>query len=167
MCVLNKLFFEANPEAQREREISLSNLFRLIRLVVLLTIVLLSGCRKQMTNLDLICEGIEKEKAFVQLSNQPALERTEEAKKAIQFHFKQKKLQLEDDSLIDCPRWSDRSLECEDDRTDSKSSSNHFYLKFEISTGRVLSTSKMYSKNENIERKSETRFVGVCTALKV
>ena len=119
-----------------------------------------------MTNLDLICEGIEKEKAFVQLSNQPALERTEEAKKAIQFHFKQKKLQLEDDSLIDCPRWSDRSLECEDDRTDSKSSSNHFYLKFEISTGRVLSTSKMYSKNENIERKSETRFVGVCTALK-
>ena len=119
-----------------------------------------------MTNLDLICEGLEKERAFVQVANESALERTDETKRNIKFHFEQKKLALEDDSFIACPKWSDKALECEEDRSDAQKGANHFYLKFDMISGRVLSTNKMYSKNVNIERKSETRFAGVCTFLK-
>ena len=126
----------------------------------------LAGCYKEQTNLDLICDGLEKEKAFVQITNEPALERTEESKRSLQFHFKNKQVILEDDLLMSCSKWDEKSLECEDSRNDQQGGSNHFYLKFNRLSGRILSTNKMYSKNDNIERRSETRFAGMCRSLK-
>lgn len=114
----------------------------------------------------MVCEGSEIEKAHIQMSNTPPLDRTTEVQKNAEFHFRNKQLMLEDDTYIACLRWDAKVVECDENRVVKEVGSNHFYLKYDKVSGRVLSTVKLSSKNADIERKSETRFIGTCTALK-
>ena len=134
--------------------------------VVVLFLLELLACSREEVNINLVCEGSEIEKAHIQMSNTPPLDRTTEVKKNAEFHFRNKQLMLEDDTYIACLRWDAKVVECDENRVVKEVGSNHFYLKYDKVSGRVLSTVKLSSKNADIERKSESRFIGTCTALK-
>ena len=137
-----------------------------LNFVILLSLLELLACAREEVNINLICEGSEIEKAHIQMSNTQPLDRTTEIKKNAEFHFRNKQLLLEDDTYISCLRWDTKGVECDENRVVKEVGSNHFYLKFDKVSGRILSTVKLSSKNADIERKSENRFIGTCTALK-
>jgi len=137
-----------------------------LNFVILLSLLELLACSREEVNINLICEGSEIEKAHSQMSNTQPLDRTTEIKKNAEFHFRNKQLLLEDDTYIACLRWDTKGVECDENRVVKEVGYNHFYLKYDKASGRILSTVKLSSKNADIERKSENRFIGTCTALK-
>ena len=134
----------------------------LVLFLIAVSVLIPIACKKQDRTIDLMCEGIDKEKDFLQIGKDDPLTKEWEINKIINLHFKDSSFMISEDEYIACQKWDAVNIECEKKINDPNVGFNNFYLRLERSSGRLQTVSKSSTQKSDITRKSEEVYIAKC-----